>query len=168
LRRAHSPWHSHMTVPGCWLSPNRADLSSLTLGLSVWAAYIEQARRKRFSLHNASWNRHNDITTSSVLPFRKSERISIWQRLAQLRHSQQPNGSGAWHYSVLSANLHSRAVRAWRFAVAVCRCEETICCSLRSSQGRGHTSPVLGRTDTSRRLGMLKALVPSPLSFSGC
>ena len=44
-----SPWHSHTTVPGCRLSPNRADLPSLTLGLSVRAAYIDRARRRRFS-----------------------------------------------------------------------------------------------------------------------
>jgi hypothetical protein len=38
-----------MTVPGCRLSPNRADLSSLILGLSVQTAYIDRARRRRFS-----------------------------------------------------------------------------------------------------------------------
>ena len=38
-----------MTVPGCRLLANRADLPSLTLALSVQAAYIDRARRRRFS-----------------------------------------------------------------------------------------------------------------------
>jgi hypothetical protein len=38
-----------MTVPRCRLSPNRADLASLALGLSVQAAYIDRAGWRSFS-----------------------------------------------------------------------------------------------------------------------
>ena len=41
------------TVRVCRLSPIRAHYSSLTLGLSVQAAYIDRAHRKRFSSKTA-------------------------------------------------------------------------------------------------------------------
>jgi hypothetical protein len=38
-----------MTVPGCRLSPNRADLSSLTLSLAAQAVYVDRNRQRMFS-----------------------------------------------------------------------------------------------------------------------